>query len=66
MLVISLAGTDPAAQAGCGVDSPIVASNLKGGEEDRSAGRRRKTEDWEERGSGVKCSAGMDGLTAWS
>ncbi|KAG7216314.1 hypothetical protein INR49_021718 [Caranx melampygus] len=35
---------DPVAQAGCAVDSPIVALNLKGEKEDRRAGRRWRGE----------------------
>lgn len=40
------------AQAGCAVDSPIVALNLKGEKEDRRAGRRWRGGNSEVKGCG--------------
>lgn len=56
------------AQAGCAVDSPIVALNLKGEKEDRGAGRRWRGEKTVRKKDveAVKYSAGVDGLTVWS
>lgn len=55
---------NPVAQPGCGVDSPIVASTLKGEKEDRRAGMRRKREREKKALEAIQHSARMDGLAA--